>query len=127
MEVYLSDLGLPDHARVLEIGCGTGAISRIIARRPGVAQVVGVDPSSVLVAKARELATGISNVSFEEADGRHLPMDEETFDAAVLHRVVSHIPKPECVLAQASRVLRPGGSLALFDGGLRHDHGRQWS
>jgi len=58
----------------------------------------------------------IPNVSFEEADGRQLPMDEEMFDAAVLHRVVSHIPKPERLLAQASRVLRPGGSLALFDG-----------
>lgn len=116
VDSYLSELEFPEHARVLEVGCGTGAISRIIARRPGVANVVGVDPSPGLVARARELAAGLPNVSFQEADGSQLPIDAETFDAAVLHRVLSHVPQPERVLAEAFRVLRSNGWLALFDG-----------
>jgi ubiquinone/menaquinone biosynthesis C-methylase UbiE len=55
---YLSDVAFPPDARVLEIGCGTGAISRLLAARPKVGQVLGVDPSPILLAQARELAAG---------------------------------------------------------------------
>jgi arsenite methyltransferase len=113
---YLSDLELPERARALEIGCGTGAISRIIARCPGVETVVGVDPSPVLIAKAREIARDVTNVSFEKGDGSDLPVESASFDAVVVHRVLSHVPGPERVLAEAFRVVRPGGWLALFDG-----------
>ena len=42
-------------ARILEVGCGTGAVTRVLAAWPGVVEAVGVDPSPVFVAKAREL------------------------------------------------------------------------
>ena len=113
---YLSDVAFPPDARVLEIGCGTGAISRLLAARPKVGQVLGVDPSPILLAQARELAAGISNLSFQEADGRDLPLPDASFDVVVVHRVLSHVPGPERVLGQAFRVLRAGGWLAAFDG-----------
>jgi len=50
------------------------------------------------------------------ADGRDLPLPGASFDLAVLHTVVSHAPDPPGMLAQAFRVLRPGGTLAVFDG-----------
>ena len=106
----------PSGARVLEIGCGTGAICRLLAARPEVGEVLGVDPSPVLLARARELASGIRNLSFREGDGRDLPLPGASFDVVVVHRVLSHVPDPEQVLGQAFRVLRPGGWLAVFDG-----------
>jgi SAM-dependent methyltransferase len=113
---YVADLELGDEARVLEIGCGTGAIARELARSPGVGEVLGVDPSPILLARARELSAGIDSVSFQEADGRRLALPDAAFDAVVLHRVLSHVPGPEDVLAEAYRVLRRGGRLAVFDG-----------
>jgi SAM-dependent methyltransferase len=115
-EAYLSEIAFPPMAEVLEIGCGTGAVSRIVAQWPGVARVVGVDPSPVFVAKARTLAQGIPNLSFEEGDGRSLALPNEAFDTVVVHQTLSHVPQPEQLVAEAFRVLRPAGWLAVFDG-----------
>ena len=79
-------------------------------------EAVGVDPSPVFIAKAGELATGLGNVRFEQGDGRSLRFPDGDFDTVVVHTTLCHIPQPEDVLAEASRVLRPGGFLAVCDG-----------
>ena len=56
LQTYLTDAALPPGARVLEVGCGTGAVTRALAAWPGVSEAVGVDPSPVFLARARELA-----------------------------------------------------------------------
>ena len=116
LHAYLSEVEFPQAAQVLEIGCGTGAVSRTLAQWPGVAHVIGVDPSPVFVAKARMLADGIANLAFEEGDGRSLSFDAKSFDVVVVHTTLSHVPQPERLLAEACRVLRPSGWLAVFDG-----------
>lgn len=116
LEAYLGDLPFPQGARVLEVGCGTGPISRALARRPGVGQVEGIDPSPILLSKARELAAGLANVSFREGDGRSLPYQDGVFEAVIFHTTLCHVPGSEQALAEAHRVLCPGGWLAVFDG-----------
>jgi SAM-dependent methyltransferase len=64
LAAYLSDAALPAEARVLEVGCGTGAVTRSIAAWPGVSAAVGLDPSPVFVARARELASNLPSVTF---------------------------------------------------------------
>ena len=114
-DAYLAEAGFHGGARVLEVGCGTGPVTRDIARRPGVGAVVGVDPSPAFVARARELAAGLNNVTFQTADGRSLPFDTGVFDVAVFHTTLCHVPEPELCLREAHRVLRVGGTLAVFD------------
>src|SRR5262245_28358322 len=64
LESYLADVTLPDSATVLDVGCGTGAVTRVLAETPGVREVIGIDPSAVFVDKARELARELAQVSF---------------------------------------------------------------
>ena len=58
-KAFLSKVDLPDGARVLEAGCGSGAVCRELALHPEVSEVVGLDPSPVFLEKARELAAAV--------------------------------------------------------------------
>jgi ubiquinone/menaquinone biosynthesis C-methylase UbiE len=113
---FLGDIPFPADAHVLEVGCGTGALTRVIARWPDVGAVVGVDVAPSLLDKARSLAAELPNVTFREADGRSLPFEDEAFDAVFFDSTLTHVPAPESALAEAFRVLRPLGWLAAFDG-----------
>jgi SAM-dependent methyltransferase len=114
--VFLAEVAFPANARVLEVGCGTGVLTRVLAGWPDVGEVVGIDPSPSFLAKARELARDLPNITFREADGRSLPFEDEAFDVVVFDSTLSHVPGPERALAEAFRVLRPRGWLAAFDG-----------
>lgn len=113
---FLSGIDFPAGARVVDIGCGTGVLTRVLARWPNVETVVGIDPAASLIREARKLARDLANVTFGESDGRSLPFDSDAFDVAVFDSTLSHVPGPEHALAEAHRVLRPGGWLAVFDG-----------
>jgi ubiquinone/menaquinone biosynthesis C-methylase UbiE len=63
---YFSDIAFPPDARVAEVGCGSGAVTRALASHPGVGAVVGVDPSPIFLAKGRELGRDLPNLSFVE-------------------------------------------------------------
>lgn len=116
LRTFLAEIPFPAQAQALEVGCGTGPVVRMLAGLPNVAQVVGVDPSSALLEKARGLSTHLSSVRFQEADGRALPFHEASFDVVVLHTVLTHVPEPERLLAEVFRVLRPREALAVGDG-----------
>ncbi|MGB0571256.1 MAG: methyltransferase domain-containing protein [Alphaproteobacteria bacterium] len=116
LQSYLGDIDFPDGARVLDIGCGTGPQSRTIAAIPAVGEVVGVDQLEPFLERGRKLAADLPQVSFEQADARDLPFDDEGFDVVVLHTLLTHVPGPEGVLGEVLRVLKPGGSVAIYDG-----------
>ena len=113
---FLSSIEFPARARVLEVGCGTGVLTRMLARWPNVEAVVGIDPAASLIREARRLASDLANIAFKEGDGRSLPLGNDTFDVVVFDSTLSHVPEPERALSEARRVLRPAGSLAVFDG-----------
>merc|ERR1712192_195402 len=100
--------------RVLEVGSGTGAVCRHLANLPQIQSVLGVDPSPLLVERAKKLGGG---PDYSVACGTKLPLGEESIDTAVLWTTLLHVPKVQQaeVLAEIRRVLRPGGQLVVFD------------
>jgi ubiquinone/menaquinone biosynthesis C-methylase UbiE len=79
---------------VLEVGCGTGVLTRARAL-PGIDAVLGVDVAPSLLSKARTLAAELPNVEFREADGRSLPLDDEAFDVVIFDSTLSYVPIPK--------------------------------
>jgi ubiquinone/menaquinone biosynthesis C-methylase UbiE len=118
-EVYLDLLGIADGERVLDVGCGSGAVTRAIARRVGDRGVaVGLDQSPALLAVARELAREEGpegRIEFHEGSALQLPFPDRSFAVVVCATVLSHVPGGEAALPELARVLRPGGRLGVFD------------
>ncbi len=115
LESYLAAITFPPDARVLEVGCGSGPVTRVLAGWPGVGEAVGIDPWATIIAKARELSTGVANLSFRQGDGHALPFADASFDVVVFHTTLLHMHDPATALAEAHRVLRVGGWLSVFD------------
>jgi SAM-dependent methyltransferase len=115
-EDFLADVPFPDGARVVEVGCGTGPVARALAALAAVESVVGVDPSPFFLQRARELGGDLRGLEFAEGDARELPLADASVDVVVFYTTLCHVPTPERALAEAHRVLRPGGALAAFDG-----------
>lgn len=118
-DTYLGLLGIAEGERVLDVGCGSGAVTREIARRVGTRGLaVGLDPSPALLAMARELAgeSGLGDrVEFREGNALRLPFPDRSFDAVVCVTVLSHVPGGEAAVPELVRVLRPGGRVGVFD------------
>ena len=115
-QAFLGEIDFPSGARVLDVGCGTGVLTRQLARLEAVDSVVGVDVAGSLLDRAGELAAAIDNIQFQEADARALPFADASFDVVVFDSTLSHVPGPERAVAEAFRVLGPTGHLAVFDG-----------
>jgi arsenite methyltransferase len=113
---YMAQIALPADARVLEIGYGNGATTKLIIRHVRPAQLVGIDPSSVFIEMARATFAGEPRVSFAVGDAVATGQADALFDLVIAHTVYSHLVDPEQALAEARRVLRPGGQLVIFDG-----------
>lgn len=117
---YVTRLKLPPAAHVLEVGCGTGAVLRALARRPDFfGKGVGLDQSLAFVDAARRFAQEehlSGRLEFHIGDAHTLPFDNGAFDAVVAHTLVSHVTQPAAVLKEVARVVRRGGLVAIFDG-----------
>ena len=116
---YLGRVPIRAGDRLLDLGCGTGAIARHLAARPDfTGQVIGVDHSAAFLARARALAAqeGAGGIVFEEGDAHATALPDAAFDGVVLHTLLSHVRDPRAVVAEAARVVRPGGWVVIFDG-----------
>jgi 2-polyprenyl-3-methyl-5-hydroxy-6-metoxy-1,4-benzoquinol methylase len=107
------DQAIPEDARVLDLGCGTGQMTLFLARDRRL--VVGADLTRASLALARQAARrfGVERALFVETDLRRPALREAAFDVVVCLGVLHHTPDPRAAFAAAARLARPGGVLVI--------------
>lgn len=112
----IRSLHLPPGARVLDVACGIGTTTRLMAREFRL-DAVGLDFSTTNLAKARDLTSGDASASatFVSGPAERLPFPDGSFDAVVCECAVSTFPDQPRVLAEFARVLTPGGAVGISD------------
>jgi arsenite methyltransferase len=116
--ILVEALELSPGEKALDIGSGPGLLACDLAAALGPdGAVVGVDPSQSMLAIAarREPAPGSAPVTFRAGDAGALPFADESFDVAVSTQVYEYIDDMTAALAEAHRVLRPGGRMLVLD------------
>jgi ubiquinone/menaquinone biosynthesis C-methylase UbiE len=105
---------------VLDVGCGTGSLAAMLARREPRASIAGVDADAEMLARARAKDPAID---WREARAEALPFADDSFDLVVSSLFFHHLPAggKRAVAAEVRRVLRPGGRLAIADWGSPGD------
>jgi ubiquinone/menaquinone biosynthesis C-methylase UbiE len=112
---FLQDAGIASGMRVLDIGCGMGDVTLLVAQLVGPAGLVvsiDLDQASIETAQRRASALGLDNTEFRRTDIAAF-RDEEPFDAIVGRLVLEFLPDPVAAIGRLSLLLRPGGLMAL--------------
>ena len=116
--VFADFAGVEAGQRVLDVGCGPGALTAELVRRTGAHAVAAVDPSASFVAAMRER---YPDVDVQQATAEAIPHPAATFEAAIAQLVVHFMTDPVAGLGEMARVTRPGGTVAAcvwdYEGG----------
>jgi ArsR family transcriptional regulator len=108
---------------VADVGCGEGYLTLETAR--WARRVIGIDRSGEVLERAAALAhrRRVKNVTWKKGDIGKLPLKDESVDVALLSQSLHHAPDPANALAEAARIVRPGGRVLILD--LR-EHDQSW-
>jgi SAM-dependent methyltransferase len=118
---FLDFARLATDGSVLDVGCGTGSLSRVAKSRPGRGKIVGVDLSEPFVEHAKKTVQD-ARFTFEVCDATELKFTDHAFDQAVSMLVLNFVPDCMKALREMKRVTRAGGTVCAavwdFEGGL---------
>jgi len=108
---FLDWLALTPNQQWLDVGCGNGAFTQMIAERCAPHNIHGIDPSAAQLDYAR---TRLHTAHFEQGDAMSLPYADNSFDVAVMPLVIFFVPDPAQGVAEMVRVVRSGGVVTAY-------------
>lgn len=109
--LYTDFAQLRDGVKILDVGCGTGALVRSIAGMARSSEIVGIDPAQSFVDYART-QTDDPRITFRVGDATQLPFPDASFDQTLSLLVMMFIPEPQKAASEMRRVTRPGGMVS---------------
>jgi ubiquinone/menaquinone biosynthesis C-methylase UbiE len=114
---HLKHLPISPKDRVLDVGCGSGSMARLIARSFPSTEVIGVDVRQQYLdfAKATARDQGIGNVTFRSGDVFDLPFEDASFDIVWSKYLLQWLKEPKSALAELKRITKPGGLVVSCD------------
>lgn len=109
--IILPLLDLPQGGRVLDVGCGNGGISFLLAGLRPDSHIAGIDlePKPLEDAAAFAARSGYTNLTFEQGDAHQLRFEDGVFDGVLCQTVLTHVRNAQAVIGEMARVLKPGG------------------
>ena len=110
---FVTWLDMPPHLRWLDVGCGTGALTRAVLEAADPQLVTGIEPAAAFAARARDAVAG-RPARVTVGDARALPLPDDSVDVVVSGLVLNFVPDPAVALAEAVRVTAPGGTVAAY-------------
>ena len=110
---FIRWLALPEGLQWLDVGSGTGALTQTVLNTANPKQVKGIDRSDEYVEFARNHVQD-PRAAFDVGNAQSLPVESETFDAAVSGLVLNFVPSPNQMIAEMTRAVRNGGVVALY-------------
>jgi ubiquinone/menaquinone biosynthesis C-methylase UbiE len=110
---FLDWLDLAKGLKCLDVGCGNGAFTEVLAARTVPSELVGVDPSEEQLAFAK-IRDGANLAQFRVGDAQALPLPDGYFDVAIMALVIGFVPNPARAVSEMARVVRPGGMVAAY-------------
>jgi ubiquinone/menaquinone biosynthesis C-methylase UbiE len=113
LELLVEASGAGPDDTVLDVACGPGLVVAAFARV--VRHATGIDVTPAMLARARELTAGLTNVTLEQGDVTSLPWADGTFSIVVSRFAFHHFPDPGAVLAEMRRVCRSDGHVVVCD------------
>ena len=113
---YLGQLKLPVGAKAVEFGSGTGHVTRDLIDVAGAKEALGIEPSEILVERARLRHGDKVGLTFEVGDASQTGLPDGSVDLVCMYTVLCHAPASAAIVAEAYRVLKPGGKAAVLDG-----------
>lgn len=116
--IFIDSASIPQNGKILDIACGTGDITQLIASRlSGSGRITAVDLNSSMLSHCRNrmLNAGFANIDYLLADAQFLPLADETFDCITMAFGIRNMSYIDLTLEECYRVLKPGGRLSLLD------------
>jgi SAM-dependent methyltransferase len=112
-ELFVPWVCAPAGSEWLDVGCGTGALTRTILKLAEPVRVVGVDPSEAFVGFARQNVSD-PRATFQVGGAQDLPVEDASFDVAAAGLVINFVPSPATALAEMKRAVLPGGMIGCY-------------
>jgi SAM-dependent methyltransferase len=112
-DVFLDWVGPAAASRWVDVGCGNGAFTELLATRCSPSEIEGIDPSEAQISYAQK-RPGARLAHFQQGDAMALPFADSRFDAATMALVIFFVPDQMRGVAEMARVVRPGGTVAAY-------------
>ena len=102
-------MGIKDEDIILDLGCGNGWASRLMAKRASNGEVTGIDISDDMIRIAEKASAGFTNIRYIVSGAEKTPFDAATFDRAFSMESIYYYPEPAAAINEVARVLKRGG------------------